>query len=264
MASVRDVLTDDQLREFAARGFLVVPGVVPEELLLAAEAEADERMALDPPPPGHTGKFDYFLPPADLPAADLALRSSPALGIAEGLVAPHRLDHALDHIQLSVNIPWWTHIPGGPHIDGHRPEQDHPHTFTLLAGIYLSDETKVHTGNLWVWPGSHRDHEALFRERGNGALLATGGHATLLPDPPELATPGPVLACRGDLLLAHMMLGHNTSGNESDRIRRILYFRLACEGHEQRWEQTFQDCFTEYEPVRAACTTQGSALGHDG
>lgn len=60
----------------------------------------------------------------------------------------------------------------------------------------------------------------------------------------------PVLAGRGDLLLAHYLLGHNTSGNMSDRVRRIAYYRLSCEGHEGRWEDTLVDAFTEYTPVR--------------
>jgi ectoine hydroxylase-related dioxygenase (phytanoyl-CoA dioxygenase family) len=72
-------------------------------------------------------------------------------------------------------------------------------------------------------------------------------------DPPVWSgTPTPVLARRGDLLLAHFLLGHNTGGNTTARTRRILYYRLACEGHGTRWPDTFVDAFTEYEPVRRA------------
>jgi hypothetical protein len=60
------------------------------------------------------------------------------------------------------------------------------------------------------------------------------------------------LAQRGDLLLAHFLLGHNIGGNTSPRTRRILYYRLSCDGHEDRWDDMFLDAFTEYEPVRAA------------
>jgi len=59
-----------------------------------------------------------------------------------------------------------------------------------------------------------------------------------------------VFARRGDVLLAHYLLGHNSGGNTTERVRRIAYYRLGCEGHEGRWEDTFLDAFAEYEPVR--------------
>lgn len=58
------------------------------------------------------------------------------------------------------------------------------------------------------------------------------------------------MARRGDLLLAHYLLGHNTGGNTTDRVRRIAYYRLGCEDHADRWEDTFLDAFAEYGPVR--------------
>ncbi len=46
-----------------------------------------------------------------------------------------------------------------------------------LAGIYLVDEQEPQAGNLWVWPGSHLDHQRLFQERGVRALEAVSGHS---------------------------------------------------------------------------------------
>ncbi len=57
---------------------------------------------------------------------------------------------------------------------------------------------------------------------------------------------------RGDLLLAHFLLGHNKGGNTAPQVRRTIYFRLAVPGHRQRWEATFLDTWTEYPPVRLA------------
>jgi hypothetical protein len=246
------VLTTEQVRVFGTSGYLLLPGVIPEALLQAADAEIDAVLESDPPPMGACGPYFSFRPPTQLPAADAALRQSGALGLAEELVAPHRLEHALDHIQIALNIPPFAHRPGSPHLDGHRPEQAAPGSFTMLATIYLSDESEPDSGNLWVWPGSHLVHQSLFATRGPRALLDTSGHTGLLEDPPELATPHPVLARRGDLLLAHFLLGHNTGGNTSTRTRRVLYFRLQCPGHGRRWEETFRSAWTEYEPVRRA------------
>lgn len=244
------MLTDDQLEQFGRDGYIVVRQAVPEDLLAAVDVEIDAAVASDPPPADTRGQHFYFLTPDRLPAADAALRESGAWRTAEELVAPHRLDHALDHIQIALNIPVFPHRPGGPHIDGHRPEQAEPRSFTLLAAVYLVDESEPDAGNLWVWPGSHLVHQRLFAERGVGALLPVSGQPTLLHPGVTFAEPTAVFARRGDLLLAHFLLGHNIGGNITDVVRRIVYYRLSADGHAARWSETFLDVFTEYEPVR--------------
>jgi ectoine hydroxylase-related dioxygenase (phytanoyl-CoA dioxygenase family) len=120
----------------------------------------------------------------------------------------------------------------------------------MLAAIFLTDETRPDCGNLWVWPGSHLGHEALFRTRGVEALRPVSGHACFL-DPPVMFGEGrPLLAARGDLLLAHYLLGHNIGGNTTDRTRRILYYRLATTDHRDHWADTFLDAFAEYPSLR--------------
>jgi hypothetical protein len=101
-----------------------------------------------------------------------------------------------------------------------------------------------------VWPGSHLDHERLFHERGSRVLQQTGGHATLLDPPVELQEPVEVHAGRGDLLLAHFLLGHNKGGNTARQTRRTIYYRLAVPGHADHWESTFLDAWAEYAPIR--------------
>jgi hypothetical protein len=249
------VLTDDQRRRFAADGYLLVPGVVDDGLLRAADAEIDELAAVSPPPPGTVGPHFHFLPPDRLPAADAALRRSGALDLADELVEPHHLEHAFDHIQVAFNIPPFPHRPGTPHVDGHRPDEEIA-SFTMLAAIFLSDESAADRGNLWVWPGSHRGHQALFRSRGVDVLKPASGQALLL-DPPCWLGPGePLLARRGDLLLAHFLLGHNIGGNTSERTRRVLYYRLAADGHRDRWAETFLDPLIEYPSLRASAPTE--------
>ena len=249
------MLTEEQRRQFASDGYVLVPGVVDETRLRAADAEIDELVATSPAPAGTVGAHFYFLPPERLPAADTALRDSGALGLADELVAPHQLDHSLDHIQVALNIPPYPHRPGAPHIDGHRPAGEIA-SFTMLAAIFLIDESTPDRGNLWVWPGSHRGHQQLFRDRGVDVLKAVSGHAVML-DPPAWFGPGqPLLARRGDVLLAHYLLGHNIGGNTSADTRRILYYRLAAEGHAQRWADTFLDPLAEYPSLRDVAPTE--------
>lgn len=243
------MLSEEQRRRFAVDGYLVVPGLVGEDLLRAADDEIDGLLAESPIPDGTVGPHFHFLPPTRLPAADAALRESGALAVADELVAPHHLDHAFDHVQVALNVPPYPHRPGAPHIDGHRPDED-VGSFTMLVAVVLGDESTPERGNLWVWPGSHRGHQQLFAEWGVEALKPVSGQAILL-DPPLWLGPGePLLVRRGDVVLAHFLLGHNIGGNTSDDVRRILYYRLAADGHRQRWAQTFLDPFVEYPSLR--------------
>lgn len=266
---VPPTLSGEQLRRFGEDGYVVIPDVVPQPLLDAADHELDALVATEPPTvtvEHPLATRSWFLPPERLPAADAALRKSGGLALAAQLVAPLHLDHGLDHIQVVLNLPVHPHRPGGPHIDGHRAALDRPGSFTMLAGVYLVDELERQGGNLWVWPGSHLVHQRLFQERGVKALLPVDGQTSLLSPPVALGSPTPVTARRGDLLLAHFLLGHNSGGNTTDHIRRILYFRLSCDGHEGRWEQTFLDPFTEFAPVHRALDVSSPvpALGPEG
>lgn len=106
---VEQMLTEQQRRQFASDGYVLVPGVVDETRLGAADAEVDELVVGSPAPVGTIGAHFYFLPPDRLSAADAALRDSDALGLADELVAPNHLDHALGHIQVALNIPPYDH-----------------------------------------------------------------------------------------------------------------------------------------------------------
>jgi hypothetical protein len=247
-------LGDADLRRFGQTGYVLVPDVVPEDLLQKADVEIDELVATIAPDEGSGGSGAnlWFRPRAELPRCRAALRASRALDIAKELVAPYELDDAFDHIQVATTVPPWSHVPGGPHIDGHGPNQDPPGTFTLLTGVLLSDQSGPGSGNLWVWPGSHLEHQRLFAERGTRALQQSSGHPTLLDPPLEFGPGFEVRGRRGDLVLSHYLTGHNKGGNTSAHVRRTIYYRLAVSGHAQRWEQTFLDPLLEFAPVRQA------------
>lgn len=247
-------LSDGDLRAFAADGYLVIADVVAEPLLAAADAEIDHLIESVVPDQGDQGPGpNLWFPSVNrLPRCDEVLRRSGALDIADELVTPHHLDHRFDHIQVATTMPPYPHLPGGPHIDGHAPGQDPPASFTMLAGILLTDQTTPQSGNLWVWPGSHLHHSRLFHERGTKVLLENGGHSTLLDPPLELGPPVEITGQRGDLLLAHFLLGHNKGGNLAKHVRRTIYYRLSVQDHPTRWESTFLDPWTEYPKIRRA------------
>lgn len=241
------MLNRQQKETFAEQGYVVVPQLVSQPLIDAAREEIQSCVAHEPPAAGHVGPHHYFMMPPLPDSLCALLFGSPGLQAAECLIEPGRFE-APDHVQVALNIPAFVHRPGGPHLDGLTPPDPsgQPGTFTLLAGVFLTDQTSENAGNLWVWPGSHRSAAAYFREQGPEAILSlpTG------PYPPvDLSEPRQVVGRAGDLLLAHYLLGHNIGGNTSAVTREAVYFRLRREGHRGRWRDCVQDPLLEFESV---------------
>ena len=240
------MLSDEQLREFAEQGYVVIRGAVPADLVAAASQRIDEIVAADPPGGDVRGNHFYWLKASEEPALIAPLAEESVFARAEALVAPGKLDVPWQ-VQLALNIPPHSHRPGRPHIDAGiaEPTPGHtPTTFTLLAGILMSDQLAENSGNLWIWPGTHLTHAAYFREHGTAAYCAY----------PDIDLPEPVqlVGKAGDLLLAHYLLGHNIGGNyASEQTRRALYYRISVPGHFDQQDEFLQDVWLEYPAVRS-------------
>ena len=240
------MLNREQVDEFAERGFLVLPGVVPPDVLAVASAAIDELIKLDPPGPQVQGPYNYFPEAAQAPALAALLAGSPAFGLAESLTGPGTLDRPWQ-VQVALNVPPFPHRPGMHHIDGAPGEPDgRPGTFTMLAGVLMSDQRDEDAGNLWVWPGTHLTHAEYFREHGPDAFFTAGGYPPIRLPEPEQITGQP-----GDLVLAHYLLGHNIGGNTSPAVRRAVYYRLKRTGHDPRWREFLQDPWLDYDAIGA-------------
>ena len=168
------MLSDAQISEFAERGYIVVPQVVPADILDRAAERIDGLVDADPPAADTRGPHFYFLEAKEEPALIAPLTSSPAFDFAADLAGRGTLDVPWQ-VQVALNIPPFPHRPGIPHIDAGNPEPvDVPvvGTFTMLAGILLTDQLTENSGNQWVWPGTHLTHAAYFREHGPRKFFA--------------------------------------------------------------------------------------------
>ncbi|HEX3965674.1 MAG TPA: phytanoyl-CoA dioxygenase family protein [Trebonia sp.] len=239
------MLSEGQVNEFAERGFVVVPQVVRGDVLAQAARRIDEVVAADPPAADKRGSHFYFRQARDEAALIAPLTDSPAFGLAEELAGAGRLQVPWQ-VQIALNIPPYSHRPGGPHIDAANPEPTGgpvSGTFTLLAGILMTDQLTENSGNLWAWPGTHLTHAAYFREHGPELFCAY--------PPIGLPEPEQVKGRAGDLLLAHYLLGHNIGGNyESAQTRRALYFRISAVDHASHRSEFLQDPWHDYAPIR--------------
>ena len=241
----------DSLRE---GGYVVLPGLVPRErgeaALRAINACLGRGLRPEDVPRFRATSFCPELQKADV-ILDL-FRDTPASGAAASLIGAEGLERVTTG-QVALSFPadgGMDKRPPHPHLDGlYTPDNGVPQgsvlSFTMLAGIVLSDVTTPDAGNLVAWPGSHRVLEAYFRERGPKSLLA--GMPGI-----DLGEPEPVLARAGDVVLCHYQLAHAAGPNTSPHVRYAVYFRLKRRGHDrQRWE-CLTDVWREWPALRAA------------
>jgi ectoine hydroxylase-related dioxygenase (phytanoyl-CoA dioxygenase family) len=241
--SVQRKLTREQLLEFAERGYIVIPDVVPPDILAAANAALDAQLEANPVAEDHAGPHFMFLKWEDDPALAALLRDTPAFSLAEELTGDGAMEYPWQ-TQVAMTYPPYTDDRGMPHIDGgmSRKADDPPRTFTVLAGFFLTDQDGDDSGNLFVWPGTHRAHAKYFREHGPDAF--TSYPNITLPEREQ------VRGRAGDLLLKHYMVGHNVGSNTSEETRRTIYFRLRRRGHEATWREVLQDPWHDFPPLR--------------
>jgi hypothetical protein len=237
------VLTVEQLRSFAENGFLVVPGLVDEDRVRAANAAIDDLIAAEPAPGVHAGGHSYWNQTA--PALVRPILDPPVWAVAEQLAGDRLEPYVNDvhEVQVCVTPPPVSHRPGAGHLDGFPKvvsDGQHPRPFTLLVGVILSDQTRDDMGNLHAWPGSHLEAADYARRHGVDAFVSAviGNEAV----PPVDFSAGSVQAhaAPGDVVFAHYLLAHNSGGNTSDVVRRTLYMRLKLAGRDD-WRTFFTD-----------------------
>ncbi|MGW2539695.1 phytanoyl-CoA dioxygenase family protein [Kitasatospora sp. NPDC001574] len=243
-----ETVTPEHVKDFRNDGYVVVPGVLAERQVDSWRALVARFIDRKPPDAGRNGP--YFLWPglAEDPQLRELYRDSAIAGtirsfLGEGLGLPEP-----EVAQLAVTLPPYPRHPGAPHLDGLTPteEDGRPGTFTVLAGLLLTDQRERDRGNLWVWPGTHLRTGAWLREHGAHALAT----AAAVPYPPvELGEPVQIIGAPGSLVLVHYLLAHNIGGHfgtDRSERRESVYFRLRADGHRGRWRDVVTDPLLEF------------------
>lgn len=245
-------ISDQQRTAFRDQGYLVVPGVLDARLIAEGREIVAALLEREPVPDGHVGS--HFLWPQFGPGGHPLLgfyRSLSIGGLAGQLL---RTDLAVDDPkagQVALTIPRFVHRPGGPHVDGITPTKADgwPGTFSLLAGVWLTDHGEIDRGNLWIWPGTHLRLGQYLAERGAEALTRVD---EMNPGPypdVELGSPVQVTGPAGSVLFAHYLLGHNIGGHfgpAGSQRRETIYYRLHATGHVDRWRQVVTNPLLEF------------------
>ena len=258
-------VTDSDRRFFREHGYVVIPAALTDTQITRGLALVEDQLAAEPPPDGHVGHLARW-PRFDNPATDGSdephrvhplldfYRETGIADLAAGLVREDLPLTEPDFAQVAVTVPTWRHRPGGPHLDGLGPltPEPGPYSFTLLAGLWLADQSVPDHGNLYVWPGTHLRAGAYFAEHGPDAITRLD---EMQPGPyphVHLGAPTQATGPAGSVLFAHYLLAHNIGGHfgpPDDPWRRTLYYRLSALGHQTRWRTIVTEPLHEFRPA---------------
>jgi hypothetical protein len=244
-------LTYGQKKEILDRGFVKIPGVVPQAMigktLQAINHSVGEGMNKDEMPILRSRSYCPEI--SGTPIISDLLNATPAWSLAESAVGPGTLN-PVGGGQIGLRFPRLQDPPGrlSPHLDGmYSPTngvtQGTIQNFTMLVAVFLSDVSQPYSGNFTVWPGTHRQYEAYFRENGPESLLE-GMPKIDLPEPEQ------ILAKAGDVVLCHYQIAHCAAPNVSPHIRYGIFFRLSKQGHGDRKREVMTDIWMEWDGMK--------------
>ena len=259
MASVNVALQTD----LDERGFALVPGAVPDELLADLVQAVDRiygqerragRLALDGSLHllGAVARDEVFLELLDLPATFPLVCG--ALGWNIHMYHSHLDVHPAvkrpvreaDQWRESGGTGRFPPLPNQPwrwHQDGGRQnlelETEPRPRLSVKVAVFLSDVSRPDRGNLLVLPGSHRRNHLPGRE--NGAQ-------------PRGATP--VLAEPGTAVVFDRRLWHARSDNHSRVTRKVVFL-----GYTYRWIRPRDDAVVRPDVLARSSPIRRQLLG---
>ena len=243
-------LDRDQRRQLREEGYLLLPGLVPRELVDQALRAINASLGNEGIPKEQLPTFRArtFTPELTRSQPLLGLfQASPLAGVCEAALGRGNLRAPVE-AQIALRFPTLDEGGGAvPHIDGiSTPGNGVPpgtlFHFTGLAAVFLSEVSGPDRGNFTVWPGSHEVVARHFREHGPGAMIDR------FPELP-LGPPRQIQARPGDALVAHYQLAHGIAPNRGPHVRYATFFRLFHRDHERLGTRPLTEPWLEWEGV---------------
>ena len=234
-----NVLSEKELQQFYVDGYIVLRSVVSLDKIKCALRMINSAIGQGKQV-GDFGKID--VPHLSTNQQLLSLyNDSSVLSIVESLIGKHfpimagqvalRFPGALCQGDCEfgdiIPAPWWNqcwHVDGFFSPGNNLIPKGEIHNFTCLVGILLQDVTSEFSGNLTVFPGSHRSLELYFNKYGFDKVKKDGLDS-LIPDIPIAINPIQITGKAGDVVLCHYQLAHTIAPNISENIRYAVYFR---------------------------------------
>lgn len=226
------MLTPDQISAYQKDGFLVVPDVVPTDLLDEACAITDELIERSRQvqesdgvydlEPGHSAEQPRVrrvkLPTRQHPIYDRILRSAVVLDAVEDIFTPG-VGLRLNNSKLNTKIgASGAAAPIGWHQDfAFYPQTNRDVT---AVGVYLDDSTEEN-GCMLMVPGSHRG--PVYDHHRDGYFV---GAVDPLRNEVDFSKAVSVEARRGSISLHHGHMLHASAPNRSAKPRRLLLFEI--------------------------------------
>ncbi|MEM7530634.1 MAG: phytanoyl-CoA dioxygenase family protein [Chloroflexota bacterium] len=249
-------LTHAQKLEFYEKGYVRLPGVIPDVMVDAAVKAINHSFGegIDPAKI-ITYRLQTFCPELRNASVITDLyNQTPVKALAESMIGAGKIS-PVNSGQIAVRFPTMDDPPTfhPPHVDGrHAPNNGVPagklHSFTMLVGIALSDVQCEYAGNLAVWPHTHRLFEQYFQEHGTADFRYNPS-----ADMPPVDMPEPVqmIVRAGDAIFAHYQVAHTVAPNVSPHPRYAIYFRLCHVDHVVHGPEVLTDIWLEWDGMRA-------------
>lgn len=211
------IITPEQFRQYAEEGYVLVSGLISDEVARRGATALWRALNADPDDPATWKDVRWASGHKD--PEIVACFTSEFRQAAEELSG-----EAVSHVPSSaftLNVfpqegPW---KPQGPHIDHAIPKdnfQVFPRPMRIASIAYLND-VPPHGASTVVWPGSFRKIEALAKSdvQKYELMAALNQDLKLL----DLGDPVEVHAGRGDVLFYHYLTAHAGSGNATQTPR---------------------------------------------
>ncbi|MEM7030151.1 MAG: phytanoyl-CoA dioxygenase family protein [Chloroflexota bacterium] len=242
-------LTPNQLARYDKDGYLLVSGLIPDDIAEKAETvmwnlmgmERDDPQTWSQIPPDveynetrNMIVYNGVTDPALLACAtpEYLLATAQLIGEDVETLHPPQAIHTQNLFPKTMERPTpFAHVDGIPREHMHRT---FPGPYRIASLIYLSD-IEPNGGGTVVWPGSERRIRAL-------AESAPDKYAHLFDLNKDIGTldlgdPIELLPKRGDVLFFKHLFGHNGTPNTGTKPRLMMRYFCACDAC-GRWKKT--------------------------